>query len=48
METQTKGLTLNDLPGVVTRIVNETPIVDLHTHLYSEQFGEIGLWGIDE
>ena len=24
------------------------PIVDMHTHLYSEEFGQIGLWGIDE
>jgi hypothetical protein len=44
----TKTLTLAELPGVVARIVNETPIVDMHTHLYSEEFGEIGLWGIDE
>ena len=48
METQTKVLTLDDLSGIVTRVVNETPIVDMHTHLYSEEFGEIGLWGIDE
>jgi len=41
-------LTLEELPQLVTQIVNETPIVDMHTHLYSEEFGEIGLWGIDE
>src|SRR5262245_39051844 len=48
METTQQTLTLAELPGVVTRIVNETPIVDMHTHLYSEEFGEIGLWGVDE
>jgi hypothetical protein len=48
METTAQTLTLSELPGVVTRIVNETPIIDMHTHLYSEEFGEIGLWGIDE
>ena len=47
MEIQAKVLTLDDLPGVVARVVNETPIVDMHTHLYSEEFGAIGLWGID-
>ena len=48
MEIAPHKLTLTDLPGVVTRIVNETSIVDMHTHLYSEEFGEIGLWGVDE
>jgi hypothetical protein len=48
MEIAPQKIGLADLPGVVTRIVNETPIVDMHTHLYSEEFGEIGLWGVDE
>jgi hypothetical protein len=48
MEIAPQNIGLADLPGVVTRIVNETPIVDMHTHLYSEEFGEIGLWGVDE
>jgi hypothetical protein len=48
MEIAPQYLALADLPGAVTRIVNETPIVDMHTHLYSEEFGEIGLWGVDE
>lgn len=37
-----------ELRGVVERVVNETPVLDMHTHLYSEQFGDIGLWGVDE
>jgi hypothetical protein len=32
----------------VTKILNETPIADIHTHIYSEQFGDLMLWGIDE
>jgi len=32
----------------VTKIVDETPIADIHTHIYSETFGDLLLWGIDE
>ncbi|MBN1846831.1 MAG: hypothetical protein JW810_14190 [Sedimentisphaerales bacterium] len=32
----------------VTNIVNDTAIVDVHTHLYSEAFGDRLRWGIDE
>jgi len=32
----------------VTKIVDETPIADIHTHIYSEAFGDLLLWGIDE
>src|SRR5262245_29596614 len=39
---------LEKLCATVTRVVQETPVVDMHTHLYSEQFGSIGLWGLDE
>src|SRR5262249_37853587 len=48
MEIAQQNIDLADLPGVVTRIVSETPVLDMHTHLYSEEFGEIGLWGVDE
>jgi hypothetical protein len=30
------------------QIVQETPVFDLHTHLYSPPFGELLLWGPDE
>ena len=43
-----QAISLAELPEMVMRTVNETPVVDMHTHLYSEQFGEIGLWGLDE
>jgi hypothetical protein len=32
----------------VARIVAETPVTDLHTHLYAPPFGELLLFGIDE
>ncbi len=32
----------------VDEAVAATPVTDLHTHLYAPQFGELGLWGIDE
>ncbi len=25
-----------------------TPFIDIHTHLFAPQFGDLGLWGIDE
>jgi hypothetical protein len=48
MDKTKQAISLGELPGMVTRAVNEAPVVDMHTHLYSEQFGEIGLWGLDE
>jgi hypothetical protein len=32
----------------VERIVESTPVYDIHTHLYEPAFGELLLWGIDE
>jgi hypothetical protein len=32
----------------VTNIINDTAVADIHTHLYSEAFGDLMLWGIDE
>ncbi len=36
------------LEFAVQRIVQETPIIDMHTHLYPPSFGGLLLWGIDE
>jgi len=36
------------LRSAVNRIVEETPITDIHTHLYAPEFGELLLYGIDE
>ena len=39
---------LNDIRATVKRIVDETPVVDMHTHIYPPSFGSLLLWGIDE
>jgi hypothetical protein len=41
-------LTKAQLRTSVVEIVNDTPISDIHTHLFTEAFGDILLWGIDE
>ena len=48
MDSSKQVIPLEQLSATVTRVVWETPVVDMHTHLYSEQFGSIGLWGLDE
>src|SRR5258706_84253 len=32
----------------VEKIAAQTPIIDIHTHLYDAAFGELLLWGIDD
>lgn len=32
----------------VDEVVALTPVVDMHTHLFAPQFGEMNLWGVDE
>jgi hypothetical protein len=32
----------------VEQVVNRTPVLDIHTHLYPPVFGPLCLWGIDE
>jgi hypothetical protein len=48
MDSSKQTIPSAQLGAIVTRVVGETPVVDMHTHLYSEQFGRIGLWGLDE
>ena len=38
---------LRTLRNLVSDFVDETPAVDIHTHLFAPEFGELGLWGID-
>ncbi|MFW6158088.1 MAG: glucuronate isomerase [Planctomycetota bacterium] len=38
----------SELTQIVSEAVQRTPIVDVHTHLYSAAFGDLLLWGIDE
>ena len=34
--------------GMVNRVVEATPVTDLHTHLFAPPFGSLLLWGVDE
>ena len=48
---QRSGPRLNErgeLRRVVSEVVGTMPVIDLHTHLYAPEFGELGLSGIDE
>ncbi|MES2570624.1 MAG: glucuronate isomerase, partial [Verrucomicrobiota bacterium] len=36
------------LRTLVGDIVQQTPVYDIHTHLYDPAFGELLLWGIDD
>ena len=37
-----------DLGRVVEEVLEATPFIDIHTHLFPPAFGGLGLWGIDE
>ena len=37
-----------NLDRIVGEIVQNTPVTDIHTHLYDPAFGDILLWGVDE
>ncbi|MEJ7849095.1 MAG: hypothetical protein WKF92_13505 [Pyrinomonadaceae bacterium] len=39
---------IKELRRQVDDAVSTAPVVDLHTHLFAPQFGDLGLWGIDE
>ncbi len=41
-------LVSGNIQKAVHRIVLQTPIYDIHTHLYDPVFGSLLLWGIDE
>lgn len=37
-----------DLTSLVRAVVDETPVFDIHTHLFDAGFGSLLLWGADE
>ena len=39
---------IDEMRQAVARIVDATPVTDIHTHLYTPAFGTLLLWGIDE
>ena len=40
--------TTEQLRDFVLKTVRETPVFDIHTHLYTPSFGDLLLWGVDE
>ena len=40
--------TSGPLSETIPEIVNQTPVLDVHTHLYDTHFDKLLLWGIDE
>ncbi|MFD2670311.1 glucuronate isomerase [Marinicrinis sediminis] len=36
------------LKEIVDRLVYQTEVTDMHTHLFSPDFGDLNLWGVDE
>lgn len=42
------ALACDQIRPTVHRVIAETPVFDLHTHLYSVPFGDLLLWGPDE
>jgi len=37
-----------DIKGIVRKYVTNTKVIDIHTHLFPADFGELTLWGPDE
>ena len=42
------GVRSQDLQAAVEEQLRETPVLDVHTHLFTPSLGRLGLWGIDE
>ena len=37
-----------DIKVIVRKYVTNTKVIDIHTHLFPADFGELTLWGPDE
>ncbi|MEP6539420.1 MAG: glucuronate isomerase [Bryobacteraceae bacterium] len=48
MESTTATLATSQIHSVVKDVLDTTPVIDMHTHLFTPSFGAIGLWGIDD
>ena len=42
------ALATSELPALVREVVDATPVVDMHTHLFAPSYGPLALWGIDD
>src|SRR5438309_8613767 len=41
-------LAVDQIYSAVEETLAATPFIDIHTHLFSPAFGNLGLWGLDE
>jgi hypothetical protein len=48
MKNKSASISPGQLRKHIERVVSETPVVDIHTHLYDPAFKKLLLWGIDE
>ncbi len=48
MEDSGNITSIAELERVVAEVVAQTPVTDLHTHVYDARFGDLLLWGVDE
>ena len=48
MEHAYETLDPDQMDAAVADILGATPLLDVHTHLFSPEFGDLGLWGIDD
>ncbi|MCX8108842.1 MAG: glucuronate isomerase [Verrucomicrobiae bacterium] len=48
MHTQVTEFRKTALASLIERVVWNTPVIDIHTHLYDPLMGELLLWGIDD
>jgi hypothetical protein len=44
----TNTLAAEQIHSVVADVLETTPFIDMHTHLFPPSFAKLGLWGIDE
>jgi hypothetical protein len=48
LEEPMTAVAFDQIRNLTKRILNETPVLDIHTHLYAAPFGDLLLWGPDE
>ena len=42
------SISVRDIESTVVDVLDTTPFIDIHTHLFAPGLGKLGLWGIDE
>jgi hypothetical protein len=48
VESSSEVLVGNEISRVTQEIIDATPVVDIHTHLFPSRFGVLASWGIDD